>query len=95
MERRLEIKDWFLNNLGKEKGRRIHGRADAVFGETEKAYHVMFDTVTHPFCAWVPKSVTEWVDVDPNGNGIQADTIVVSSYEEAKAHGEMLRAFYC
>ncbi len=90
--KRLEIKDWFLNKLANEKGRNIHGSADVVFGETEKAYNVMFDCVSTCFTAWVPKSVCTWVDTDENH---PRETHEASSFEEAVKIKNNLRSLYC
>lgn len=91
--KKLEIKDWLWQKIARENNapRVWGGSIDCVFAETEKAYKVIMGAVNHMVITWIPKSQTEWIETEDEGEG----TKICESYEEAMEHVKHLRSCFC
>lgn len=89
----LVLRDWLWQKIAQENhvGRVWGGHVDCVFGETEKAYHVIMGSVNNTVITWVPKSQTEFVDAENE----YKETKMCKSYEEAMEHVSFLRECFC
>ena len=88
----LEVKDWLYQKIAKEQHapRVWSGDICAVFGETEKAYHVIMGSVSYFVITWIPKSAVIEKEADhPN-----AETRFCETYEEAVEWIDWLKDCY-
>ena len=90
MKKRIVMKDWFVEKLRNEKKDEfIPDFIDAVFEETEKAYHCVIANSVKFYTVWVPKSVCL------SSKEKSSDTYFCKTWKEAVDFVKFERQFYC